>query len=152
MIPARFSSVSDHTHTPLFSFAVFGLLVLVAAAIDCFFASYIGPFLATTLLLMVASLPNGVSALLLPYRRKSIFDASPALVKKKLGPVPIVSLGAGPDNLCDIAPCSCILESRRSRDVKRYARFRSSCGHRHCFNDFNSLLSDIKSNSEKIRC
>jgi hypothetical protein len=62
------------------------------AAIDSFFASYIGPFLATTLLLMVAYLPNGVSALLLPYRRKSIFDASPALVKKKFGPVPLVSL------------------------------------------------------------
>ena len=92
LIPARFCSVSDRTHTPLFSFAVFGLLVMVMAAIDCFFASYIGPFLATTLLLMAAYLPNGVSALLLPYRRKSIFDASPALVKKKFGPVPLVSL------------------------------------------------------------
>ena len=102
LIPARFSSVSDHTHTPLFSFGVFGLLVLVAAAIDCFFASYIGPFLATTLLLMVAYLPNGVSALLLPYRRKSIFDASPALVKKKLGPVPIVSLAGLVQTVCVI--------------------------------------------------
>jgi len=92
LIPSKFSSVSDRTHTPLFSFAVFGILVLVAAAIDCFFASYIGPFLATTILLMVAYLPNGVSALFLPYRRKNIFDASPAIVKKKLGSVPLVSV------------------------------------------------------------
>lgn len=92
LIPSKFASVSDRTHTPLLSLLFLMILTLIVAVVESFYAAVIGGFIATTVLVAIGFLPNGVTAALLPYRRKDIFERAPPIVKKKIGGVPLITI------------------------------------------------------------
>ncbi|MDG7002121.1 MAG: APC family permease [Nitrososphaerota archaeon] len=92
LIPAKFASVSDRTHTPAFALGIVAILTIIVAALDAFYSSALGSFLATTLIVSIAFLPNGVTAAVLPFRRKDVYDMAPGLVKKKIGGLPLLTL------------------------------------------------------------
>lgn len=92
LIPAQFASVSDRTRTPAFSLAVVGILTIIVAAIDAYYSSVLGGFLATTVIVAIAFLPNGVSAALLPFRRKEVYNLAPSIVTRKIGGFPLLTL------------------------------------------------------------
>ncbi len=92
IIPSSFASVNRTTHTPLISLGVFALLTIIVAGLDSFYMSTIGGFLATTILVAIAFLPNGVTAALLPYRRREVYRSSPSVVQKKIGGIPLLTI------------------------------------------------------------
>jgi APA family basic amino acid/polyamine antiporter len=92
MIPERFSSVSERTHTPIFSIIVVAVLTILVAGLDVLFSSTFGTFVATTIIVAIAFLPNGVTAALLPFRRKEVYETSPGLVKIRVGSAPLITL------------------------------------------------------------
>ncbi len=92
LIPSRFASVSDRTHTPAFALAVVGILTIIVAGLDAYYSAVLGSFLATTLIVSIAFLPNGITAAVLPFRKKEIFNMAPGLVKRKLGGLPLLTL------------------------------------------------------------
>jgi len=92
VLPRRFANVSDRTHTPIFSLGVVALLTVIVAGLESYYASALGAFVATTIIVAIAFLPNGVTAALLPFRRKEIYDSAPRIVTRKIGGVPLVSI------------------------------------------------------------
>ncbi|MEM0321888.1 MAG: amino acid permease [Thermoprotei archaeon] len=92
LIPKKFASVSDRTHTPLFSLSIICALTIIVAALDTYLSSVLRSFLATTLIVAIAFLPNGVTALLLPYKAKHIFQTAPLAVKKNIGRLPFITI------------------------------------------------------------
>lgn len=92
LIPRRFASVSDRRHTPVFSLTVLCALTVAVAALDTYFSSVLGSFLATTLIVAIAFLPNGVTSVLLPLRAKSVFQGSPSTVRKTMAGIPVLTL------------------------------------------------------------
>jgi amino acid transporter len=89
LIPQKFASVNSRTHTPLFTYAVLAVLTIIVLVVDLY-TSIIGALFATSLLTAIAFTPNGFTAALLPFRRKDIFERAPAMVKRKVGPVPVL--------------------------------------------------------------
>jgi basic amino acid/polyamine antiporter, APA family len=92
MIPHQFASVSDRTRTPAVSLAIVGILTIIVAIIDSYYSAAVGGFLATTIIVSIAFFPNGVTAALLPFRRKDIYNLSPPIVTKKVGGFPLLTI------------------------------------------------------------
>ncbi len=86
--PMKFSEVSDRYGTPVYS-----VLLMAVASIAAFIIIYFYPALFTfniTLLLSVWYGLAGVTAIVLPYRRKDIFENSP--LKTRIAGVPLLSI------------------------------------------------------------
>ena len=92
LIPAQFASVADRTRTPAFALAVVGILTIIVAVLDAYYSTILGGFLATTVIVAIAFLPNGVTAALLPFRRKDIYDLAPRIVTRKIAGFPVLTL------------------------------------------------------------
>lgn len=92
LIPSRFASVSDRTHTPIFSLGVICGLTILVAALDTYLSSVLGSFLATTLIVAIAFLPNGVTSIVLPFKAKTIYETAPLTVKRTVGRVPLITI------------------------------------------------------------
>jgi basic amino acid/polyamine antiporter, APA family len=92
LIPERFARVSERTRTPAFSLGVVALLTVIVAGLDAYFSSVIGAFFATTVIVAIAFLPNGITAALLPFRKKEYFENAPSVAKKRVGGVPLVTI------------------------------------------------------------
>jgi basic amino acid/polyamine antiporter, APA family len=92
LIPERFAQVSERTRTPAFALGVVAFLTILVAAADAYFMSTIGTFFATTVIVAIAFLPNGVTAALLPFRKKEYFDKAPPIAQKRIGRVPLMTI------------------------------------------------------------
>ncbi len=92
LIPKAFASISDRTHTPIFSLGIICALTIIVAALDTYLSSVLGSFLATTLIVAIAFLPNGVTALVLPFKAPSVFQTAPLTVKRSIGRLPLITL------------------------------------------------------------
>jgi basic amino acid/polyamine antiporter, APA family len=92
VIPEKFASVSNRTHTPALALAVVGALTVLVAGLDAYYSSVVGAFLATTVIVAIAFLPNGVTAALLPFRKKEAFEAAPPIAKARVGRIPLVTI------------------------------------------------------------
>ncbi len=88
VLPARFASVSDRYHTPVFSLVVVGLLSAVALfvyATNPDFTTLVG-IVAFIVSFMIVS----VAAILFPYRRRATWESSP--VAWRVGGVPVITV------------------------------------------------------------
>jgi amino acid transporter len=92
LIPEKFASVSKRTNTPIFALAVVAVLTIFVAGIDSYYSAVLGGFLATTIIVAIAFLPNGVTAALLPFRRKDVYSVAPSVVQKKVGGFPLLTI------------------------------------------------------------
>ena len=90
LIPQRFAYVSDRTHTPVFALTFVGVLSAVVAALDSYYSATIGTFLATTIIVAIAFLPNGVTATLLPLMKKDLYLLAPSIVRLKIRKIPLI--------------------------------------------------------------
>jgi amino acid transporter len=88
VLPARFASVSDRYHTPVFSLVVVGLLSAVALfvyATNPDFTTLVG-IVAFIVSFMIVS----VAAILFPYRRRATWESSP--IAWRVGGAPVISV------------------------------------------------------------
>lgn len=92
VIPARFASVSERTHTPVFALGFVALLTIIVAGLDSYYSSVLGAFLATTVIVAIAFLPNGVTAAVLPFRKKDAFENAPPIAKRRIGRIPLITI------------------------------------------------------------
>lgn len=93
MLPSFLSDVNPRTHSPV------KLYVVLAAASWLFFAlsnrglwSPLNTAWFTTLGWFASWLFPGLNAMLLPYRRKDLYESVPSIWKKKFGPLPITTI------------------------------------------------------------
>jgi amino acid transporter len=90
-IPARFARV-DSRGVPYYAvilFAIIGYFSVWVTVYTTWFSylyySNFGWWLATAVVML--------GAVILPYRRKEVFESSPKIVRYKIGPVPLISIG-----------------------------------------------------------
>jgi len=91
--PARFADISDKWHSPVF---LNGILMIIGMflAVIYNFTPFLGP-VNLAFFFIIAFLPEGLAGILLPWKKKDLFEASAPIVKKKVGGMPlIVLLGA----------------------------------------------------------
>lgn len=91
LLPSKFADVSEKYRVPQYILLLMILvnLIYVVIAIYTPFSSYFT--YNVTASLFIAGLV-GLSAALLPLRRKDIFEASPPLVSRRVGGVPLISI------------------------------------------------------------
>jgi len=90
VIPYAFSNVSDRFHTPVMAsilVAIGAAVFMVLSVFGLAAAFYTGMAGVTTIYLI-----DMIAAALFPFTAKRIFDQAPGFVRKKLGPLPVVSL------------------------------------------------------------
>ncbi|MDH2901706.1 MAG: hypothetical protein PXY39_12125, partial [archaeon] len=92
IIPQRFASVNGRTGTPVFALVVLIVAVSIVAYVASFASTYFGPFVAFSVIVVLAFLPNGITATLLPFLRKDTFKSAPSIVQKKIAGFPLVSI------------------------------------------------------------
>jgi basic amino acid/polyamine antiporter, APA family len=90
-VPDVLSRVDERFHSPYVALIVTAVLGVVITFFTVFtsvstFFSYI-TFLFAVLYTIV-----GIAAVAFPYRKKSVFESSPPLVKKKVGGVPVIAI------------------------------------------------------------
>jgi hypothetical protein len=71
---------------------VVAVLTVIVAAVDSYYSSVVGAFIATTIIVAIAFLPNGVTAALLPFRKKDVFNSAPPLAKARIGGFPLLTV------------------------------------------------------------
>ncbi len=92
MIPARFASVNSRTNTPIFALVFLIIAANVVSYISSFSPTFLGPFLAFSVIVVVAFLPNGITAALLPFLKKDIYRSAPSIVQKKIAGFPLLTI------------------------------------------------------------
>ncbi len=92
LIPAKFAEVSERTRTPAFALGVVAFLTILVAGLDAYYSSVIGAFFATTVIVAIAFLPNGVTAAILPFRKKEFYNNAPPVARQRVGPIPLVTI------------------------------------------------------------
>jgi len=92
VLPTRVSEVSDRTHTPIVA-TVITMVIMLGFLVGWVYSST-----AFTTYLAVSSFAGfalfiitGISAVLFPYRRKAMFEASP-ITKRKVAGIPLFSI------------------------------------------------------------
>lgn len=89
VMPSSLAHVSDRFHTPTTAIVVTVLLSIIPMYL-IFFTSFISTQLNGTFLFTLAWLISAVAAVVLPFRRKSIFEMSQSTAR--LGGIPVISL------------------------------------------------------------
>jgi amino acid transporter len=89
--PRAFANVSERFHAPTWAPVVTGIIGIIGLA----FATFTGIFnyfLNTAALVLLAYAIVSVAAIVFPFRRKELYDASPSIVKGRIAGVPVISI------------------------------------------------------------
>ncbi len=89
--PSALAAVSDRFHSPVRAITLTAIISIVALVFFAFLPSILAP-VNLTFLLIVAFLLDGIAGILLPYTKKTLFESGPALAKKKIGGIPLISI------------------------------------------------------------
>jgi APA family basic amino acid/polyamine antiporter len=92
IIPQKFSSVNGRTNTPIFALVFLIIVVSIVAYISSFASTYFGPFLAFSVITVLAFLPNGITSTLVPFLKKEMYRSAPSIVQKKIAGFPLLTL------------------------------------------------------------
>lgn len=88
VLPARFGSVNERYHTPIFSLVVVGVgsaIALVVYATNSDFATLVG-----IVAFIVSFIIVSIAAVAFPYRKREVWEASP--VAWRVGGLPVISI------------------------------------------------------------
>jgi len=88
IVPEKFAELSERFHTPAFTTGVLG--IIGAIGVGLWASGWIVTWLNNALILAIVWMLAGLAAALFPYRRKELYQASPA--KHSIGPIPLVSI------------------------------------------------------------
>jgi APA family basic amino acid/polyamine antiporter len=90
--PEKFSYISEHFHSPIYSIILVSIIGTVGLFLLSFFSSYFSIIFAGTVagVLIFTTIPALLSATLFPFKRKDLYLASPASRYKIFG-IPLIS-------------------------------------------------------------
>ena len=91
VIPAKFGSINSRTGTPIFSLTVMAVVGEIFLIISTY-TGILNFWTNISVMFVIAYLPAGFTAALLPFRRKDIWSTSPSFVRARIGRVPIITI------------------------------------------------------------
>jgi len=94
LLPEKYTDVSERFHVPVTAILFSGVIIEIALAVSVF-SGVFTVWLNTSWLAALTILLTSLTAMLLPYQAKTkkIFESAPAIVKAKIGGVPVISIG-----------------------------------------------------------
>jgi APA family basic amino acid/polyamine antiporter len=95
VFPSKFASVNERTHTPIFSTVVTTIAGLTTLVLTAYAGALIALTVNVAVLCTLYFLFTLFTGLVFPFVKKEMFEASPAMVKAKIGPVPVISIAGG---------------------------------------------------------
>lgn len=91
LLPTRIAEVNSRTHTPLYSIGLIGILVILFVIL--FIEQALAVIFGILLLLITAIFVfSSAAAMVLPYRRKQLYEASPKAFQGKIFGLPVISV------------------------------------------------------------
>lgn len=93
IIPEKISAVSSKFRSPWVAIIVTGIAAWLFLIIYTF-TPFFEVVLKYTLMNSITYLIIGICAILLPLRKKELFEASPSIVKKRIAGIPLIWIGA----------------------------------------------------------
>jgi basic amino acid/polyamine antiporter, APA family len=89
LMPTKFAEVSPRFHSPIYAAAVIGVVAIIPLYLE-FYSTFLGTSVNSIFLLSVVWILTSISAIIIPWRRRNIYEA--ALGKQAVGGVPILSI------------------------------------------------------------
>lgn len=90
-VPSVLGKVDDRFHCPLVAIALTSLLSIIALAFYIFLPA-VASVVNISFLLLTAVFLDGLAGAFLPWAKKSLFDSSQEIVKRKIGRIPLISV------------------------------------------------------------
>ena len=94
ILPTRLADVRERSHMPLNAALLSTALVMVFVAVTIFSATLTALMRNALLMTLFIFIVSSVAAVFLPFRRRDLYDASPKVLARKLGRVPLISVVA----------------------------------------------------------
>jgi amino acid transporter len=91
LIPAKFGSINSRTGTPVFSLTVMAIVGEIFLIITNY-TSILGFWANISVMFVIAYIPAGFTAALLPFRRKEVYEKAPSFVRASIGRVPVITI------------------------------------------------------------
>jgi amino acid transporter len=91
VMPRALSDVSERFHAPTWAGIVVGVIGIIGLCVATFTGIF-NYFLNTAAMVLLVYAIVSVAAIVFPFKRKEIFEASPSMVKTKLAGVPLISI------------------------------------------------------------
>jgi amino acid transporter len=92
LLPEKVAEVEPRTRTPIIALLLMVIPSLIIAAMFAWnVANFVSLTLCSTLVIAVTYLGTTIAAILLPFVKKDLYNASP-IAKYKIGPIPLISL------------------------------------------------------------
>ncbi len=92
LMPTKFADVSPRFHTPIYAVAVIGALAVIPMYLE-FYSTFLGTSVNSIFLLSIVWILTSISAIVLPFHKKAIYES--AMGRQGIGGVPVLSvLGA----------------------------------------------------------
>ncbi|MCD6591891.1 MAG: APC family permease [Thaumarchaeota archaeon] len=91
VIPAMFSKVHPETRSPYVASILIVILALIFQALWLYTTVFEYVLYITTIIFLAIWFAS-LAAIVFPFRRKDIFEASPEIVKKRVGGIPLISI------------------------------------------------------------
>jgi amino acid transporter len=89
--PRALADVSERFQAPTWAAIITGVIGIIGLYI-AIFTGIFGYFLNTAAMTLLTFAVVSIAAIIFPFRRKEIFEASPSMVKAKLAGIPVISI------------------------------------------------------------
>lgn len=90
--PTKLAEVSERYGSPNFALAVVAVVGLIYVLLSNFAANVLTFLAYTTSGIFISIAMVGIAGIMFPYKRKDLFQGSPANVQRKLGGVPVIAI------------------------------------------------------------
>ena len=91
VVPHSLANVSERFHAPTWAAVVTGIIAIISLYV-AIFTGIFGYYLNTAGMILIAYTIVSIAAIVFPFRRKEIFEASPSIVRTRVGGVPLISI------------------------------------------------------------
>jgi len=95
IFPTSLADISDRFHTPVKAIAAITVFSYILLAVYTVLAPIAGVYIFQGSVVnqyIITFIPAGIAAIIFPFRKKELYEASPARAYK-IGPIPLVSIG-----------------------------------------------------------
>lgn len=89
--PRALANVSERFAAPTWAAVITGIIGIIGLYV-AIFTGIFGYFLNTAGMVLLTFVVVSIAAIIFPFRRKEIFEASPSIVRSRIGGVPVISI------------------------------------------------------------
>jgi len=91
IVPKSLANVSERFHAPTWAAVITGIIAIISLYV-AIFTGIFGYYLNTAGMILIAYTIVSIAAIVFPFRLRETFEASPSIVRVRVGGVPVISI------------------------------------------------------------